>query len=331
MPIAYGINNIDVSIRATDMSEDTFGTFFWNDGHYPILFRMDQYTSTVTQLTAGAFANGQHRGTTSVAGVYTTYASFTNPWYCVYGASGAANNFGPVVLTNPVYPITYDPEGDGCPVEIALTDTLKYGQVSDGQGNVFVMDSGYNLLKEIRVGNDFPGTALASAAIPNPITQPIQVHFDGGNPPAGVSNTTIPDGGVVGYTTTAFSITPSTDFIINTTTPEFPMGSLITGSMQGYGNTPTSNSGNFQLWPPPPPAAPTSGLPSCTQLGISLVPADTGYDCLVYVTFNPTAAGLRQAQLVAHTANGGSYTFQLTGIGEGPELAIDGGQGRRLQ
>ena len=329
VPLAYGINNIDVSVRATDLSEDTFGTIWWNDGHYPAVSRMDQYSSTVTQITAGDTANGaaHARAVTTVAGVYQTFATFTNPWYCVYGSSGAANNFGPVVLTNPVWPITYDPSGDGCPAATAYISTAKYGQVSDGQGNLFLMDSGWNLLREIRVGNDFPGTALASAKPNNPITQPIQVHFDAGNPPAGVSATTIPDGGAVGYTTSAFSITPSTDFAINTTTPEWPMGSLVNGSMSGFNNTPLSNSGNFQLWPPASNPTNIVGLPTCTQLGISLVPADTGYDCLVYVTFNPAAVGLRQAQLVAHTANGGNYTFQLTGIGEGAQMAIDGGQG----
>jgi sugar lactone lactonase YvrE len=332
VPIAYGINNIDVSVRATAISEDTFGTVYWNDGHYPTVSRMDQYSSTVTMLSSGDTANaGTHfRAATSVAGVYSTYATFTNPWYCVYGSSGAANNFGPVQITNPVWPITYDPAGDGCPSIVAFQDTLKYGQVSDGQGNLFIMDSGWSLLKEFRVGNDFPGTALASATPNNPITQPIQVHFDAGNPPAGVSATTIPDGGAVGYTTTAFSITPSTDFTINTTTPEWPMGSLITGEMRGEYNTPLSNSGNFQLWPPVTNPTNIVGLPTCTQLGISLVPADTGYDCLVYVTFNPAGVGLRQAQLVAHTANGGNYTFQLTGIGDGPQIAIDGGQGNAL-
>jgi sugar lactone lactonase YvrE len=329
-PIAYGINGIDVAIRASDISEDTFGTFFWVDAHYPDVVRMDQYSSTVTQIVAGSFAQNTHRGTTSVAGVYTAYASFTNPWYCVYGSSGAANNYGAVVQTNPVYQITYDPEGDGCPALLAMMNTERYGQVSDGQGNLFVMDSGYNLLKELRVDNDFPGTALASSAAPNPITQGIQVHFDAGNPPAGVSSGTIPDGGSVGNTTTAFSITPSTDFTINTTMPNWPMGSLVNSKDSVFGNTPISNSGNFQLWPPVPNPTNIVGLPSCTQLGISLVPADTGYDCLVYVTFNPVGTGLRQAQLVAHTANGGIYTFQLTGLGEGPQLAIDGGQGSAL-
>ncbi len=310
--VAYGINAVDVLIRATAMSEDTYGTVFYNDNHYPTISRIDQYTSVVT----GLIGEQHPRATASVAGVYAAAASFTNPWYCVYGSSGAANNF----LAQPagLYPQTFDPAADGCAEQLGFISSGKFNMASDGQGNVTFVDNGWNLIHSLAVGNTFPATALASAASPHPITQGIQIHFDAGNPPVGVSTVSnVPDGGAVGYTVTGFSITPSSDFTINTTTPEFPMGSLINASMNVFNNTPTSNSGNFQLW---------TGLPTCTQLGISLVPADTGYDCLVYVTFNPSAPGLRQAELVANTVNGGTYTFPLNGLGEGGQLAIDGGQ-----
>ena len=319
--VAYGINAVDVLIRATAMSEDTYGTVYYNDNHYPSISRIDQYTSVVTDLNGGGGDAASHdRATASVSGVYTSYASFTNPWYCVYGSSGAANNF----LSQPagLYPQTFDPAGDGCPASVGYFNIMKYNMVSDAGPNLYNVDSGWNIVHEFTVGNTFPATALATAVAPHPVTQAIQIHFDAGNPPVGVSTVSnVPDGGYVGYTVTGFSITPSTDFTINSTTPEFPMGSLINGSMSVYGNTPTSNSGNFQLW---------TGLPTCTQLGISLVPADTGYDCLVYVTFNPSAPGLRQAELVANTVNGGTYTFPLNGLGEGGQLAIDGGQQAKL-
>ena len=68
----------------------------------------------------------------------------------------------------------------------------------------------------------------------------------------------------------------------------------------------------------------STGYPTCTQLGLSS--PDNSWDCLVYVTFNPTQPGLRTGQLVATTANGSVYNFQLTGTGTGGQLAIDGGQ-----
>ena len=43
------------------------------------------------------------------------------------------------------------------------------------------------------------------------------------------------------------------------------------------------------------------------------------------MTFNPTAPGVRQSQLVATTANGSVYNFALYGVGTGGQLAIDGG------
>jgi sugar lactone lactonase YvrE len=93
------------------------------------------------------------------------------------------------------------------------------------------------------------------------------------------------------------------------------MGSMVNSSASAWGNNP--NTSNFQMW---------TGLPTCTQLG--LAPTATtvqDYDCLVYVTFTPSAPGARQAQLKVLTANGSVYNFPLYGVGTGPQLAIDGG------
>ncbi len=157
-------------------------------------------------------------------------------------------------------------------------------------------------------------------------TQPIQVHFDITNPPftgggtqasTGFISTSIPDGPSLGYTTNAFTITGSGDFSIDTTDPEYPLGSLWQASGV-YGNTPQTT--NFAMYP----VFGSTGYPTCTQLGLSS--PDNSWDCLVYVTFNPTQPGLRTGQLVATTANGSVYNFQLTGTGTGGQLAIDGGQ-----
>ena len=85
-----------------------------------------------------------------------------------------------------------------------------------------------------------------------------------------------------------------------------------------YGDNPQTT--DFALYP----VFGSTGNPTCTQLGLSS--PDNSWDCLVYVTFNPTQPGLRTGQLVATTANGSVYKFQLTGTGTGGQLAIDGGQ-----
>ena len=180
----------------------------------------------------------------------------------------------------------------------------------DSLGNIYVGDASENLEREIVTGTLFPSTAIGTSA---PVTQAIQVHFNSNNPPK-LPGTTVADGPVTGSLTTSFSIGAGIpDFTINITTPEFPFGSLLGGS--AYGNTTTTP--NFAMW---------AGLPTCTQLGAYPTPTPvTDYDCLVYVTFNPTAPGVRQAQLVVTTANGSIYNFPLYGIGSGGQLAIDGG------
>ena len=157
-------------------------------------------------------------------------------------------------------------------------------------------------------------------------TQPIQVHFDVSNSPftgggtqasTGFISTSVPDGPSLGYTTNAFTITGSGDFSIDTTDPEYPLGSLWETN-GAFGDNPQTT--NFALYP----VFGSTGNPTCTQLGLSS--PDNSWDCLVYVTFNPTQPGLRTGQLVATTANGSVYKFQLTGTGTGGQLAIDGGQ-----
>jgi sugar lactone lactonase YvrE len=318
----YGINAVDLFIRPNVWMPDSFGTFWIDDNHYAEINRMDQFTSLATFITGSRRTVTLNTGITGVPGSnYASQVSFSNPWYCVFGASGSGNAF----MSGP---ITYDAEGDGCPAIIAYISANSHDNLAwDGLGNLYFPDSGWNIVHEISLGTTFPAAPLASSSAAAPITQAIQVHFDASNVPVTSNNpptppnpllVQIPDSGSVGYTTTSFSIAPGqSDFTINTTTPEFPMGSL---GPSGYANTPKTT--NFALYP----AQGQTGLPTCTQLGIGATPVDKSYDCLVYVTFNPTAPGLRTGELVATTSNGSVYNFQLTGIGNGGQLAIDGGQ-----
>lgn len=309
-PDILATTNEDLDIRPSSLLPDVFGTFWFLDNHYPEFERIDQYTSLATDMVGTATM----RATSSVAGIsgvtyngaavnYLTPASFTNPWYCVYGSSAHPWSAGPV---------TYDPEGDGCPSIVGRING-NYNSISDGLGNIILGDGGEHLIRELPLGNSFPATAVNTTA---PVTQAIQVHFNSNNPPQ--IGSAIPDSFATGNTTTSFSITgpANPDFTINTTTPEFPLGALITSGVNAYGNNSTTN-GNFQMW---------AGLPTCTQLGLyPTATSVTDYDCLVYVTFSPVAPGLRQAQLVATTANGSVYNFELSGLGVGGQLAIDGG------
>ncbi len=175
---------------------------------------------------------------------------------------------------------------------------------ADGLGNLYETDGPYPLVREFQMGNVFPATPLSTSVTPAPVTQPIQIHFDLSNPPVIGAAATV---GTNVFTTTSFSIAPGNgDFTIDTTTPEFAMGTLGTG---GYGNSVT-NLLNWNMHFPTPNPCYRVGLPTCYQFGASSTGLpiaigsstpllDKSYDCLVYVKFNPTAPGMRQGQLVA--------------------------------
>ncbi len=330
-PDVLAVTNEDLDIRATSLLPDVFGTFWYNDNHYPELERIDQYTG----LATGIIGSQHQRATASVSGItnntvpgatYNSPATFINPWYCVYGSSGNTWSQGPT---------TFDPQGDGCPAILGLYSGGVHPSVSDGLGNIYLGDGGEHLVRELTLGNVFPPTYVTAPLLPNanaqsgPVTQAIQVHFNSANPPQ--IGASVPDAQMSGNTTTAFTIgglaqcnSPSTsDFCINTTTPEFPMGSLIQSSTEGYAFNGTT--ANFAMWPPATPPG-TVGLPTCTQLGSApIATVVTDYDCLVYVSFNPQAPGARESQLTVTTASGLVYNFPLYGVGIGSQLAVDGG------
>jgi sugar lactone lactonase YvrE len=286
-------------IRPNGMLPDNFGTFWFGDNHYPFLARIDQYSSLESIMLKTGRATG------NISPLNVNPANFANPYFCVYGSTS-----GKIAWTSG--PQTFDPEGDGCPSVVATFGGGYFNTVSDGLANIYVSDPGFQLTRELVNGNVFAPTPVGTAS---PVTQPIQVHFNANNPPT-LTGITVADGSATGVTTTTFSIASGIpDFTVNTTTPEFPMGSLINGSDSTYGNSTTT--ANFSLW---------TGLPTCTQLGaFPKATGDLDYDCLVYVKFLPTAPGVRQSQLVATTANGSIYNFPLYGIGTGGQLAIDGG------
>ena len=332
-PDVLAVTNEDLDIRPSSLLPDVFGSFWFNDNHYPELERIDQYTG----LTTGIIGSQGQRATASVTGlsaIYNSPASFSNPWRCVYGASSHEWTQGPT---------TFDPQGDGCPAILALYSGGVHPTTSDGLGNIYLGDGGEHLVREMPLGNVFPATAVG-ALTPLPTTcfsspcgvggvqasgvvQPIQVHFNSNNPPVFLAGSTVPDAQMTGSATTSFSITgDSSDFIIDLTDPEFPMGSLISSSTKGYAFNATT--AGFQMFQPNlnPGAGGVIPTGTCTQLGAApIATVVTDYDCLVYVQFNPQAPGVRQAQLVVTTANGSIYNFPLYGVGVGAQLAVDGG------
>ena len=389
-------------IRPVSVKPDSFGNLYAFDAHFQEISRVDQYTAdgllllsnwagtvrasasvtglnTVTNLNAdGTVNNTSNYNQPASLGVSATSSPVSNPWDCIYGATGHPWTWGPQ---------SFDPPGDGCPGMVAAPSTVKgtsggnYFTDNDGLGNLYFGNNYNNLIREMPLGTQFPATpvvpatagawsAAATYALNNVVnytlpcptgvtctatphayyisliaantgnvpntspaawklvseTQPIQVHFDFSNSPftgggtqtsTGFVSTSVPDGPSLGYTTNAFTITGSGDFSIDTTDPEYPLGSLWQTS-GAEGDTPQTT--NFAMYP----VYGSTGSPTCTELGVSS--PDNSWDCLVYVTFTPTQPGLRTGQLVVTTANGSVYNYQLTGTGTGGQLAIDGGQ-----
>ena len=150
---------------------------------------------------------------------------------------------------------------------------------SDGLGNIYYSDSPNDIIRELPLGNAFPTTPVGTS-----VTQAIQVHFNSANAPV-ITGVGVPAAQDTNTTTTTSFQTAAgiSDFTINTTDPQFPLGSLISASYGAAAYTPITQ--NFSMY---------AGLPSCTQLGVfpsPVSPTDSSWDCLVYVTFKPTAPG----------------------------------------
>jgi sugar lactone lactonase YvrE len=88
--------------------------------------------------------------------------------------------------------------GDNCPATLATlnpnTASPAMGVAVDGQGNVYISDSGDSRIRKVSVNQSFPAVASGSS-----VTQTLVVHFGVGDTPAA---------------TAAFTITGSTDFVV---------------------------------------------------------------------------------------------------------------------
>ncbi len=195
-------------------------------------------------------------------------------------------------------PQAIDAFGDGCGLQNNVVSSAGTGYVTfDGVGNLYFSDTGNNIVRKASVGTQFPGTTVGGS-----LAQIIQVHFDGSNLPA----TTLT--GTNLYSTTAFNIvpgpgvtTPSSDFTVTSATcSSYTIGTTVTVTVNANNTTTTTYA--------------SSG-----------VPIDNSLECYVTVTFSPTSTGTRGAQLQATTAGGQVYNFSLSGVGNGAQIAVDGG------
>jgi sugar lactone lactonase YvrE len=306
-------------VRPTAITADPLGNVWAMDNHWPSIFRVDANSQILTDLIGFGGGNGgqaQIPTGKSNSGVYGSYTGTTGVTVngVATGAIPCVTSIGSPFFSTPFGPgpLTYDGRLDWCPAK--LSTLSGNGEIiSDGYGNIYNADPSNQEIRVLSLDNTFPSTAVAAlepggicpATASCKVTQPIQVHFDASNPPT-----------IVGFTTTAFSFTPGiSDYSIDTTDPNFQalLWFPAAYATAGAANSVTANT--IALY---------AGPPSCIQNAAAV--GDASWDCLVYVTFAPTAPGLRETQLVATTSNGGIYYFPLTGTGTGGQISIDGGQ-----
>jgi sugar lactone lactonase YvrE len=297
----YLLNSI--TLRPSSVTADPVGNVYYQDNHYGQIYRIDANAFPfatdfleVSYLTSAGLTTETNR---------TSVASNTAPGFC-YPLSGQS-------VANPVLTgyQTRDQFGNGCPVIYAEgigvpRNGTGYGTtLADGPGNLYIADQTNDQIRKITLDTIFPVTPVGQQWNPTTFAgeQSVQVHFDGSNLP--VLATQSPS-----VTTTAFAIASGIpDFAIN---PVEAQWTTATNSGLVVGPTTFTYTGTQT----------GAEVPVCTNVtGAN----DKSLDCVVNIIFSPTQPGLRQGQLVATTANGSTYTFALSGIGSGPQLAIDGG------
>ena len=193
---------------------DAAGNLYYSDNSYNAVYRMDVNTGMISLLAGG--------------GTYHSSASASAPVYCT-GSSGVQ---------------TTTPDGDGC-AGSAVNLNAPSGLAMDASGNLYILDSTNNSIREALIGSAFALTHAGASR-----TQNLLLHFYATNLPAASS---------------PFSLA-SSQFTLN-------------------------------------------GTPTCTAN------SDGSQECLLSVTFTPTASGTSTANLVATDIHGNAYNFVLTGIG----------------
>lgn len=233
----------DLVLRPASEVVDNNGNIYMMDLHWIAIYRVDVNNMMATKLNTTP-------GLTIVGG--TTAA----PQPCAPGS---------------IYNST-DAYGDGCPAQLSKFNSAGTGYMAfDGAGNLYVTDTGNNIVRKISVGTQFPTINTGAA-----VTQTVQVHFDPSNLPAVT--------GTSPFSTTGFKITAGAN--------DFAVSSV---SCSNY----------------------TTGI-------------DNSLECYANVTFTPTAPGSRKGTLLVTTASGSTYPFALTGFGNGPQIAVDGGTPSKL-
>jgi len=363
-------------LRPLAVGVDPLGNLWYSDSNRPAIYHVDAGSQGQYQfigMTHQRYTCGAINGCT----LSNNVSNFA-PTHCWYGAPSASVT----LATSPwqgIGPETYDIFDDGCPVSEASMGSQVDAFSVDGLGNLYFIDAGTSLAREVTVGTTFPstpiGTVTGYSISSNVITLNAvnSIKTINGLPVgnqriklSGFPNSTFLNGVslLLSTTTQMSSTTIVAPFTYTDTPATTETGTYATTVSQAvqmhfYGsNLPVINTsaqtadisiapgiqdftfntvdGVTQLNPSTPASAISgsnsyTGAPHCYNIGTG----DGTYDCIMYISFNPSAPGLRTSALVANTQNTAypgsaanptyqTFQFPLTGIGYGSQLAIDG-------
>jgi sugar lactone lactonase YvrE len=307
------------------------------------------FAGTIGKYMSGALA----RGPASTTYLDSIYGVATDAQGNVYIAISYVTGKTPIVnyiarvdrATGEIYPIagqlatavptagaaqtgaTYcaaktDAIGDGCPGTQA-TLWHPYFPFVDPAGNVYVTDSGDNLIRKISVGTQFPATTAGTGAS---VTQYIDVHFGAGDTPMGSSPNytgafTLPNpntfaGFTLGTTACTLNTDTTTDCVLSVTfNPPAGTAGLLTapltvksagGLVSSFSLTGTSLGPMLAVDPG------TQATIASALTGVNSVAIDLGNNVYATVPGNDTVVTINPSGTVSTLYTGTATTNAVT-------------------
>lgn len=291
----------NITLRPSSIANDNVGNLYYQDNHYGEVYRVDlnavPYGGDFLGISTAMYATNRSNPATASA-----------PVFC-YPVNSSTTTTAQVGYK------TIDPWGDGCPAIYAdgPGDTKKvngFGStITDGLGNLYTADTSHFLVRETSLANLFPATPVGQQVNPTTLAgqQTLDFHFDQSNLPVQSAPPPI-------VTTSSFAVAPgTTDFSINPISSNY-----VVQTSGGFSSGIVIGANTYE-------GASQTGITSDPVCGNTTSSVDASLDCMVNVIFSPTGSGLRQGRLTVTTANGSVYSFGLSGIGVGGQIAIDGG------
>jgi sugar lactone lactonase YvrE len=143
----------DIVLRPSSIAVDPLGNIYMMDYHWQTTYRVDVNSKMAMRILPGLLNSSQ--------------------------VAPAGTNASPATCPSPAGATTSDAYGDGCSVQHAKVNNGGTGYITfDSAGNLYMSDTGNNIVRKISLGTQFATTTVGST-----LTQTLQMHFDQSNLP----------------------------------------------------------------------------------------------------------------------------------------------------